>query len=292
LIGRFLPFCAGVLLLFPAATPLAAAERLGEAREFLEKKYARLTSAIAGPSSPAAKKRAADLIATAFDIDYFCFRITPESWPRMPPALRERLRGAVAFALEEEIRTFIGEPAGQGLPQLRFVSTVTAGRLPSGDDVSVYLERQNDLSWKIRGAGSGTVDYRLLRYELEGDREKKPLVFAVGRYPGGWQVTDVFSRSIGLAGVLREKGRPILQKYSLAYLIAEFSQSDVVILEDWSAGPEGALPPEWRWKKKDNGRRVPYRIREESGERYLAADDSGESVVIGKEVRWNLEKYP
>lgn len=246
-----------------------------------------------GPPTPDRVRKTDALIAAAFDVDYFCYRMAAESWPGLSPARRDRLRGAVAHALAEDIRAFIGQASSEGPPRLRFVSNVKSGRLPSGETAAVYLERQLNLAWEARGSGSGAVEYRLLRYELEGRGGESHLVFAVGCYPDGrWLVTDIFYRGDGLAEGLRQRGRAILKKYSLPYLVAEFSGSGVVILEDWSAGTAGGMPPGWRWKKSDNGRRKPYLIDEEGGERYLKADDRGESVVIGREMRWNLEKYP
>jgi hypothetical protein len=245
-----LTVAVGMLFCLLVAAAPAAGEKPDDVRNFLEEGYAALAATIDGPSSPAQVKKTAALIAAAFDIDYFCYRIATESWPQLSPARRDRLRGAVAHALAGDIRAYVGEAAAEGPPRLRFVSNVKTGRLPSGEKAAVYLERQRDLSWEVRGAGSGVAGYRLLRYELEGKGKNIPLVFAIGRYPDGrWLVTDIFSRGDGLAERLRKRGRAILKKYSLPYLVAEFSESGVVILEDWSAGAAGGMPPGWGWRK-------------------------------------------
>ncbi|MFQ5890542.1 MAG: DUF3047 domain-containing protein, partial [Gemmatimonadota bacterium] len=52
------------------------------------------------------------------------------------------------------------------------------------------------------------------------------------------------------------------------------------------------LPVGWSWKIKDDDKHKPYRVREEDGNKYLEATDEGESVILGKEVKWDLRKYP
>jgi len=69
--------------------------------------------------------------------------------------------------------------------------------------------------------------------------------------------------------------------------------ADVVILEDFQSSPVGGLPKGWTWKKADKDKNKPYKIVEEAdGNRYLAADDNGESVILGKEIRWDIHQYP
>ncbi len=74
---------------------------------------------------------------------------------------------------------------------------------------------------------------------------------------------------------------------------AQRKDGDDLILCDFSDSPVGGLPRDWTWKKADNDKNKPYKIVEEAdGNRYLAADDNGESVILGYEVKWNLREYP
>ncbi len=74
---------------------------------------------------------------------------------------------------------------------------------------------------------------------------------------------------------------------------AQRKQGDSLILADFSDSPVGGLPKTWTWKKEDNDKNKPYKIVEESdGNRYLAADDNGESVILGNELQWDLNEYP
>ncbi|HEX9652234.1 MAG TPA: DUF3047 domain-containing protein, partial [bacterium] len=86
--------------------------------------------------------------------------------------------------------------------------------------------------------------------------------------------------------------KKILDKLSLSSLIAELSGQDYVVLEDFESSELGGLPRGWTWKKQDDEKNKPYEIREENGSRYLAAEDQGESVILGKDVKWDLKKYP
>lgn len=69
--------------------------------------------------------------------------------------------------------------------------------------------------------------------------------------------------------------------------------AEALVLEDFQTSEVGGLPKDWTWKKVDNDENKPYAIVEEAdGNRYLAADDNGESVILGKEIKWDIQKYP
>ncbi|MFQ5633162.1 MAG: DUF3047 domain-containing protein, partial [bacterium] len=73
--------------------------------------------------------------------------------------------------------------------------------------------------------------------------------------------------------------------------VAELGDKGYVVLEDFESGTDGKFPPGWSWKKKDNNKRKPYLVKTENGNKYLEATDKGESVIIGKKIKWNLKKY-
>lgn len=67
-----------------------------------------------------------------------------------------------------------------------------------------------------------------------------------------------------------------------------------VVIDDFETAPIGGFPPGWKaWRgDTDEAKRV-YRIQEENGNRYLAAEDDGASIIIRKELRsWNPREYP
>ena len=66
--------------------------------------------------------------------------------------------------------------------------------------------------------------------------------------------------------------------------------ADCVALEDFSRGPIGGFPADWK-PRKEEGRTV-YSIREEDGRRFLHALARGLGIQAGREVSWSLDAYP
>jgi hypothetical protein len=235
----------------------------------------------------------ADLIRETFDLDHFSYGILPERLPEFSAAERRDFQEALSVALSKAIPAFIRGGRGEGIPTLEFVSRKTAGRLPIGTEAAIILQREKNRSWRMRGARKKPASHILLRYDLKGPVTARPLFFALESYPdGSFKVTDIFSSGEGLVNQYSARARSVLQRYSLPYLLAELRESGSVLLEDWSEGETGGIPPQWRSRKDESDRHRPYAVREEGDGRYLAADDRGESVALGKEMRWNVRKYP
>ncbi|MCC7430717.1 DUF3047 domain-containing protein [bacterium] len=78
------------------------------------------------------------------------------------------------------------------------------------------------------------------------------------------------------------------------------SETDYLVIDDFSKGIEGKFPSWYRWRdgwsmesyENYNGIEKIYQIANENGNKFLKAEDSGKSITIGKEVSWNLKKYP
>lgn len=75
---------------------------------------------------------------------------------------------------------------------------------------------------------------------------------------------------------------------------------DVLVIEDFENSPVGGYPVNWGYRdgwgiKKLPEKytdQIPYQIRQENGNKYLHADDSGQSVTLAREAHWNLHEYP
>ena len=65
-----------------------------------------------------------------------------------------------------------------------------------------------------------------------------------------------------------------------------------IVIEDFASTPLDSLPRGWRWRGKDDDKPKLYAVREANGRRYLAAQDTGHSVVLMKEFRWDPRQYP
>ncbi|MFQ5690047.1 MAG: DUF3047 domain-containing protein [Gemmatimonadota bacterium] len=84
----------------------------------------------------------------------------------------------------------------------------------------------------------------------------------------------------------------VLVSFSTPFLMNSFHQAPFVVLEDFESSPVGKLPVGWSWRSQDEHKKKPYRVREENSNKYLEATDDGESVILGKDVSWNLREYP
>ena len=103
-----------------------------------------------------------------------------------------------------------------------------------------------------------------------------------------WMVVDIKTEKTKLSEYYRFLFKNITKNlYSLPVLAAQLSQNDYINLEDFSMTPVGELPLDWgSWRKKDQGKPMPYRV-EGTSNHYLAARDSGHSVILGKFLHWN-----
>jgi len=82
-------------------------------------------------------------------------------------------------------------------------------------------------------------------------------------------------------------------KYSTATLEGALLQRSYLVLDDFSDTPAGRVPLDWGiWRDKDKVKSLPYHVAKEEGYSYLAAADSGQSVILGKFEHWNPRRYP
>ncbi len=74
--------------------------------------------------------------------------------------------------------------------------------------------------------------------------------------------------------------------------VPPFHNQAALVLEDFEDDPVGQLPKDWRWKREDNEKHKPYRVVEdETGNKYLAAEDKGESIILARDIKWDLRRY-
>ena len=67
---------------------------------------------------------------------------------------------------------------------------------------------------------------------------------------------------------------------------------DFVVIEDFSGSQPGGLPSGWGWRGKDDDNPKRYVVKQAGDSRYVAAEDSGISVVLLKEVSFDPRQYP
>ncbi|NIP59962.1 MAG: DUF3047 domain-containing protein, partial [Gemmatimonadetes bacterium] len=121
----------------------------------------------------------------------------------------------------------------------------------------------------------------------------EPLSFVFAQdAEGRCRIVDVERAATSFVDATRTRVRRLTDEYSFAYMIGELGEYGYVVLEDFEDDSAGALPRSWGWKDSDDDEHKPYEVREENGNHYLAARDEGESVILGKEIKWDLEEYP
>jgi ABC-type transporter MlaC component len=113
------------------------------------------------------------------------------------------------------------------------------------------------------------------------------------REDGTWRIDDVEIDGRTLSRRYRDRFRETMdRRYSPAVLEAQLRQLDFVVLEDFTASVDGRLPFGWRWRDRDEDRNKPYRVHHDAGQTYLAAKDSGGSVILMRFAHWNPRRYP
>jgi len=73
---------------------------------------------------------------------------------------------------------------------------------------------------------------------------------------------------------------------------AQTEDAGSVLIDDFESYETGKLPTGWDWQENDNQTDKPYVVEQEAGNKYLAADDHGQSVILGKKVKVDIDAYP
>jgi len=129
--------------------------------------------------------------------------------------------------------------------------------------------------------------------EIKSKSTSKRIKFRMRLDVNKWMISDIETENSTLSEYYRSVFQKVLKNlYSLPVLVAQMSETDHIKLEDFSMTPVGQLPKDWgSWRKKDKGKPMPYRVEGKS-QNYLAARDSGHSVILGKFLHWNPRQYP
>ena len=203
------------------------------------------------------------IVEELFDAERLASQLLQKSWGKLNEHVQNSLVEALKISLQKKIFT-----------QIEKYATPDASALT--------------LESKKRRNKSAT-----LSYSISGKDGKTDFNISMLEYPdGSWKISSVKAGKNSLLQNYYRHSKKILEKYSVSSLVAELAEADYVILEDFEGQEVGKLPKGWQWKKTDNKKNKPYRVIEEGGNKYLAAEDNGESVILGKEIKWDLKKYP
>ena len=133
----------------------------------------------------------------------------------------------------------------------------------------------------------------IVRAHLISARGNFAIEIELRRIDGGWKIIDVDLGTIKVSRHYSKLGRSVTRaNYSLPVLVAKLKQRPYVILEDFSSSSVGQLPSGWSWRDRDDDKPKPYKINASNRRHYLAAQDSGGSVILLKFSHWNPREFP
>lgn len=205
----------------------------------------------------------ATIVDRLFYLDDLAPRILSTHWATLAPSEQQAFVEALKSSLIRKTNDF-----------LRTDDEVRPSLTLTSDDT------END---------AATLVYLL---EREGQEAVQLTVHMVTTSGGRWQIADLEVGDYSMGRHYQDFAAELLDKYSPAYLIAMLGDYSTITLEDFESSTVGDFPLDWSWQRKDEHKSKPYRVATEDGNAYLEATDTGESVVIGRDIRWNLREYP
>ena len=281
--ARFVPFPAaalyGAVLCGAAALCCGAASAQGDSAPWtaLRHDLARFNAALADSSSP----------LDGFLDEFAGRRVDHERFTRrvFRDYCEETLEEYGKFMSEEELEDFVvrHEERLQGKFRAYWVSALAA-YLREGPMTSLHLVEIDDRN------GEAEVE---IAAETGPGREPRTLTLKLQAEGKDWRLVDVETGGRSASDLMRGRFEEILKKeYSLPVLEARMRQRPYVVLEDFSATEPGRPPEGWGWRNKDRDKPKPYTVLAAGSHHYLAARDSGSSIILLKVSHWNPRQYP
>ncbi len=237
-----------------------------EAPRLIEDGFSRWMEIVTrGTDSAAADAEVVSIVANGFALELMGTRILgSRRWAR----LDENTRRQVVQAVANRLAQFGGSYLGTLGPDSRI--------LPADEELVTQDGTLRSRYWIVSGNTRRWISFYL---EPTGGRS-------------GCKIVDVGTEEGRIVDHLHDQADDLYEDYSTAYVIAELGGYDYLVLEDFESSSRGELPTGWTWRDQDDDENKPYRIEAENGNQYLKATDTGESVILGKELTWDLNKYP
>lgn len=215
-------------------------------------------------SADALSAQFAPLVDGLFYLDSLAPQIIPQQWEALTLYERATFVDALTSSIYKKVVSYVESAGTIGYPSLESTKDEVAHGLAILE-YSIMNGRDE----------TGTLTVRMLEVS-----------------ENVWKISDLTYGGESMLRYYRGFSRKLLKDYSFPYLIAEMGDYEWVVLEDFESSPLGALPLHWTWKGADDDEHKPYAVRRENGGNYLEATDEGESVILGKDVKWDLRRYP
>ncbi len=208
-------------------------------------------------------QQAEELVREVFSLDGMSTRILGGRWRDLDEGRRNKFTQALVRSVRFTLVEYF--ESSDETPALR----------PAAEEMTVEGDVVEARYWLVKPYSSDWFTFRLAQ---DG--------------AGSCGIVDIRKGDRSLLGPLKGQVKKLLDDYSFPYMIAELGRYDSVILADFEGDIVGELPKGWTWRNGDKDKNKPYRVKVEDGNRYLEATDEGESVILGHEIKWNLNEFP
>ncbi len=255
--------CFSITLMRPGLSLVHATSNNRSAEQVVAESYSQLRALYAKRGTLAEEAFRAEvnqIITALFDIQRLAPQLLPNHWSSLDLHSRTEFEKALVVSIGKKIDLLL-PGLSVGFPELVVTTT------------------------EVRD------NFTRLNYSI--NRDKQLSVFLLKKPDSGWQISNVKTGKKSLRQTYYQSCKKLIDKYSFRYLIGEMIDAGYIVLEDFEATASGDLPNGWTWKSKDDEKNKPYEVvADDSGNHYLAARDQGESVIMGKDIKWNIKKYP
>jgi hypothetical protein len=161
------------------------------------------------------------------------------------------------------------------------------------EDLEAALKEHKVTSVRVQGqrlqARRGQADLVLLTASGQVQARAE-----VARGDAGWKLVELTLGEQTLRARFEAAFASVVDRQlSPPALEAALLRRPYIVLDDFTETPPGEVPLDWgSWRDKDKDKPILYRVATEAGKPYLAAADSGQSVILGKFAHWDPREYP
>ncbi len=164
------------------------------------------------------------------------------------------------------------------------------------DDFVDLVDRAGSIRFELKASAAEMSSSHEATLRLRGHRpdgSSLDIDLSLEKNGKGWSVVDLDYDRVRFSKRYAREFRDVLKNdYSLSVLAARLNVEEFIRLEDFSSTQAGTLPEGWYVRSRDEDKPKLYEVQQEAGTHYLAAQDTGLSVILLKIARWNPHEFP